>query len=186
VIGAIGWPWHFPPPQTHALGDLAVFLDFGLLGAAGTWVAPTGSFSGCRSVDGPHGPLVIAILHANNWRDIPSDGARRVTTVAGLLGDRGSFAYYGFLIFGPFAIDAALIALPRLTGARLTPMPLTFGLVLLALPSALALWGRAVRGPYRRPLDFVILDGPPQIPLRSRTAAVIGSCGGDDPQKDGS
>jgi hypothetical protein len=39
-------------------------------------------------------------------------------------------------------------------------MPLTFGLVLLALPSALALWGRAVRrAAPRRPLDFVILDG---------------------------
>jgi hypothetical protein len=39
-------------------------------------------------------------------------------------------------------------------------MPRTFLLVLLALPSALSLWGRAVRrAAPRRPLDFVILDG---------------------------
>jgi 1,4-dihydroxy-2-naphthoate octaprenyltransferase len=163
VIGAIGLAVgvFYTLLKAHALGDLAVFLDFGLLGAAGAWVVQTGSFSWLPVLwTVPMALLVIAILHANNWRDIPSDGIRRVTTVAGLLGDRGSFAYYGFLIFGPFVIDAALLSLPRLTGARLTPMPLTFGLVLLALPSALTLWGRAVRRAVpRRPLDFVILDG---------------------------
>jgi 1,4-dihydroxy-2-naphthoate octaprenyltransferase len=163
VIGAIGLAVgvFYTLLKAHALGDLAVFLDFGLLGAAGAWVVQTGSFSWLPVLwTVPMALLVIAILHANNWRDIPSDGARRVTTVAGLLGDKGSFAYYGFLIFGPFAIDALLIALPRLTAARLTPMPRTFLLVLLALPSALALWGRAVRrAAPRRPLDFVILDG---------------------------
>ena len=50
--------------------------------------------------------------------------------------------------------------LPRLAGGRVTPMPWTFLVVFLALPSALKLWGRAVRrrSP-RRPLDFIILDG---------------------------
>ncbi|NTV81937.1 MAG: prenyltransferase, partial [Candidatus Aminicenantes bacterium] len=131
IIGAIGLAVgvFYTLLKAHALGDLAVFLDFGLLGAAGAWVVQTGSFSWLPVLwTVPMALLVIAILHANNWRDIPSDGARRVTTVAGLLGDKGSFAYYGFLIFGPFAIDAALLALPRLTGERLTPMPLTFGL----------------------------------------------------------
>ena len=104
--------------------------------------------------------LVIAILHANNWRDIASDGGRRVMTVAGHLGDRGAFAYYGFLLFGPFVIDLALIGVPRIAGGPLRPMPLTFLLVLLALPNALALWGRAVRRACpRRPMDFIILDG---------------------------
>jgi 1,4-dihydroxy-2-naphthoate octaprenyltransferase len=104
--------------------------------------------------------LVSAILHANNWRDIASDGARRVTTVAALFGDRGSLVYFGFLVFGPFVIDAALIAVPRAAGGPFRPMPLTFLLVALALPSALRLWGRALRrAAPRRPLDFVILDG---------------------------
>jgi hypothetical protein len=39
-------------------------------------------------------------------------------------------------------------------------MPWTFLLVLLALPNALRLWGRAVhRAAPRAPLDFIILDG---------------------------
>jgi 1,4-dihydroxy-2-naphthoate octaprenyltransferase len=147
--------------KARALGDLAVFLDFGLLGAAGAWIVQTGSFSWLPVLwTVPMAMLVIGILHANNWRDIVSDGERRLTTVAGLLGDRGSFGYYGFLIFGPFLIDIGFIGLPRLAGGPLRPMPWTFALVILALPSALKLWGRAVRrAAPRQPLDFVILDG---------------------------
>lgn len=147
--------------KARALGDLAVFLDFGLLGGAGAWIVQTGSFSWLPVLwTVPMAMLVIAILHANNWRDSVSDGERRVRTVAGLLGDRGSLAYYGFLIFGPFLIDLGFIAIPRVTGGACRPMPLTFLLILLALPNALKLWGRAVRrAAPRRPMDFVILDG---------------------------
>src|SRR5512135_1059989 len=163
VIGGIGLlvGVFYTLLKARALGDLAVFLDFGLLGASGAWVVQTGSFSWLPLVwTVPMAMLVIAILHANNWRDIGSDGERRVTTVAGRLGDSGSLVYYGLLIFGPFAIDLGFIAGPRLFRGPLPPMPLTFGLVLLALPSALRLWGRAVRrGTPRRPMDFIILDG---------------------------
>jgi len=147
--------------KSRALGDLAVFLNFGLLGGAGAWVVQTKSFSWLPLLwTVPMALLVIAILHANNWRDIPSDGERRVRTVAGLLGDRGSLAYYGALIFGPFVIDLAFITLPRVAGGPLRPMPLTFLVVLLALPSALRLWGKALRrATPRAPLDFIVLDG---------------------------
>ncbi len=147
--------------KARALGDLAVFLDFGLLGGAGAWIVQTGRFSWLPVFwTVPMALLVIAILHANNWRDIRSDGERRVNTVAGLLGDRGSLVYYGCLVFAPFVIDLALVAVPRLAGGRVRPMPLTFLVVLLALPSAVRLWGRAVRrASPRKPMDFVILDG---------------------------
>ena len=147
--------------KARALGDLAVFLDFGLLGGAGAWTVQTRSFSWLPVLwTVPMALLVIAILHANNWRDAVSDGERRVRTVAGLLGDRGSFAYYGALIFSPFLIDALLIVVPRLAPGRLRPMPWTFLLVLAALPGAIRLRGRAARrAAPRRPLDFVVLDG---------------------------
>jgi 1,4-dihydroxy-2-naphthoate octaprenyltransferase len=147
--------------KARALGDLAVFLNFGLLGGAGAWVVQAESFSWLPVLwTVPMALLVIAILHANNWRDILTDGEKRVTTVAGVLGDRGSHAYYGCLLFAPFVIDLAFISVPRLTGGPLRPMPLTFLVVLLALPSALRLWGRAVRrAAPRSPLDFIVLDG---------------------------
>jgi 1,4-dihydroxy-2-naphthoate octaprenyltransferase len=147
--------------KARALGDLAVFLNFGLLGAAGAWVVQAKSFSWLPILwTVPMALLVIAILHANNWRDILTDGEKRVTTFAGVLGDRGSHAYYGCLIFAPFVIDLAFIAVPRLTGGPLRSMPLTLLVVLLALPNALRLWGRAMRRANpRSPLDFIVLDG---------------------------
>jgi 1,4-dihydroxy-2-naphthoate octaprenyltransferase len=147
--------------KARALGDLAVFLNFGLLGAAGAWIVQTNSFSWLPVLwTVPMALLVIAILHANNWRDILTDGEKRVTTVAGVLGDKGSHAYYGCLLFAPFVIDLAFISIPRLTGGPLRSMPLTFIVVLLALPSAFRLWGRAMRrADPRSPLDFIVLDG---------------------------
>ena len=145
----------------RALGDLAVFLNFGLLGALGAWVVQTGTFSWLPVVwTVPQAALVIAILHANNWRDTVSDSERKVRTVASLLGDKGSLGYYGLLLFGTFLYIFALIFIPRIFSLQITAMPLTFLLILLALPKALDLWGRARRRHTpRRPMDFIILDG---------------------------
>lgn len=163
VIGALGLAVgvSYTALKYHALGDLAVFLNFGLLGSLGAWVVQTRQFSWVPVIwTVPMAMLVAAILHANNWRDSISDRERRVTTVASLLGDRGSLFYYGFLIFGSMAIIAGLIFLPRLFSFRLVAMPLTFLVVLLALPRALSLWGRARRRHTpRQPMDFLILDG---------------------------
>jgi 1,4-dihydroxy-2-naphthoate octaprenyltransferase len=163
IVGAVGVAVGacYTLLKYHALGDLAVFLNFGLLGALGAWVVQTKSFSWRPVVwTVPMAMLVIGILHANNWRDIVSDGERRVRTFASVLGDGGSQAYYAFLLFGSMAIVLAYAVVPRLIGGNLPVLPWTFGVVLLALPKALGLWGRARRrrAP-RRPMDFIILDG---------------------------
>ncbi len=145
----------------HALGDLAVFLNFGILGSLGAWVVQTNSFSWIPVFwTVPMAMLVSAILHANNWRDASSDTERKVTTVASLFGDKGSLSYYAFLIFGPFVIVVGLILVPRLISGQFTAMPWAFFVVLLGLPSALKLWGRGLRRHTpRQPMDFIILDG---------------------------
>jgi len=147
--------------KRFALGDLAVFLNFGILGALGAWIVQAGAFSWIPVIwTVPMALLVGAILHANNWRDSASDRERGVSSFASVVGDRGSLAYYGFLIFGPFVIVAALIVLPRATAASFPAMPWTFFLVFIALPKAIALFGRGMRrrAP-RHPMDFGILDG---------------------------
>jgi 1,4-dihydroxy-2-naphthoate octaprenyltransferase len=163
IIGALGLAIgvFYTALKYHALGDLAVFLDFGLLGSLGAWVVQTRQFSWIPVVwTVPMSMLVVAILHANNWRDSISDRERKVTTVAALLGDKGSLYYYGFLLFGSIAFIAGLIFVPRFVSVRAAAMPLTFLLTVLALPHALVLWGRALRrhAP-RQPMDFIILDG---------------------------
>lgn len=146
--------------KSHSLGDAAVFLDFGLLGALGAWTVQTGRFSWLPVVwTVPMAMLVIGILHANNWRDIATDSERRVRTVAGILGDRGSLRYYAVLLFGSLALVIIFAVFPfvRFGWPRL-PWPCL--ITLAALPQALKLWDRARRR-HRpaQPLDFVILDG---------------------------
>jgi 1,4-dihydroxy-2-naphthoate octaprenyltransferase len=145
----------------RALGDLAVFLNFGILGSLGAWTVQTETFSWLPVVwTVPMAMLVAGILHANNWRDTVSDTERRVRTVASILGDKGSLAYYGLLLFGSMALIAVFVLGPRLAAPGLPVLPWTFGLVLLALPKALGLWGRARRrSAPRKPLDFIVLDG---------------------------
>jgi 1,4-dihydroxy-2-naphthoate octaprenyltransferase len=137
----------------HGLGDLAVFLDFGILGALGAWTVQTGRLSWLPVIWAvPMSMLVVAILHANNWRDIAGDSGKSVTTMASLLGDRGSLIYYGILIFGPFALVAALIWIDL--------MPAAFVIVGLALPMAALRWRKALnRATPKTPFDFVALDG---------------------------
>jgi len=147
----------------HALGDLAVFLNFGILGALGAWIVQAKSFSWLPLLWAvPLAMLVVGILHANNWRDVATDTSCRIKTVASLLGDQGSLIYYGFLLFGSLTYIIAFILIPRLLpgGRSYLAMPLTFFVCFLALPVALKLWQRALhRHQPRRPLDFIILDG---------------------------
>jgi 1,4-dihydroxy-2-naphthoate octaprenyltransferase len=147
--------------KSRALGDLAVFLNFGILGSLGAWIVQTGSFSWLPVVwTVPMAMLVAAILHANNWRDSVSDSGLEVFTTAYRLGDRGSLAYYGVLLFGSMTLVLLFMAVPRVANIAIPALPATFVLVLAALPRAVVLWGRAVRrhAP-RKPMDFVILDG---------------------------
>ena len=97
------------------LGDLAVFLNFGILGSLGSWFVQSSQLSWIPVIWAiPMSILVIAILHANNWRDIKSDKEGKIFTVASLLGDKNSLLYYGFLIYGPFIIIIGLILIPYL------------------------------------------------------------------------
>ena len=145
-----------------ALGDLAVFLAFGPLIGVGAWAVQAGRPDLLPAVWlTPFGLVVIAVLHANNWRDIATDRSLGITTMAGLLGDRGSLAYYCVLTGAPFALILSGIVVPRAWPALgATPMPWTFLLTFLALPAAARLWARARRRHAPRdPLEFATLDG---------------------------
>jgi 1,4-dihydroxy-2-naphthoate octaprenyltransferase len=145
----------------HGLGDLAVFLNFGILGSLGAYYVQSGELSWVPVIWAiPMSMLVIAILHANNWRDIQSDKAGKIFTIAALLGDKSSLRYYGVLIYGPFAVVLLLIMVPFLFFPDLVAMPFTFLITLLALPLALRLWKKALnRQTPSKPLDFIALDG---------------------------
>ncbi len=139
VLSGILYTWGPWPLKYHALGDLAVFLNFGVLGALGAWTVQTGHLSWVPAVWAvPMSLLVIAILHSNNWRDICSDTDGKIRTVASCLGDAGSQIYQRVLLFAPFAIIVLLVLLTHVTA--LSPrMPATFFITLLVLPLAVRL-----------------------------------------------
>uniref|UniRef100_UPI00404B9696 prenyltransferase n=1 Tax=Candidatus Saccharicenans sp. TaxID=2819258 RepID=UPI00404B9696 len=156
ILGA-AYPWL----KALALGDLVVFVNFGLLGSLGAWAVQTGQFSWLPVMWAvPQGMLVVAILHANNWRDSITDREKKVITLASLLGDRGSLLYYLKLIFGAPLLLVAFALVPRLFRLDFLSLPLPMLLILLALPEGLKLRKKALAR--HRPegqLDFITLDG---------------------------
>ena len=130
LIGAaaIGAAWTYtggPSPYGYrALGEVSVFVFFGLVAVLGTayvqvedvtWPAVTASIG--------IGALACAILVANNLRDIPTDSVTGKKTLAVVLGEAGTRRLYGVLMlvaigvlvwsafFTPWAL-LGLLALP--------------------------------------------------------------------------
>jgi len=154
------YTWGPMPLKFNALGDLAVFLNFGVLGSLGAWTVQTGSLSWTPILWAiPMSIFVVAILHANNWRDIQSDQAGGIKTMASVLGDAASEGYYTFLLLSPFAIILIFLLLSIFNGLR-PEMPMTFLVTFIAIPKANRL---IKKGKHRKnpamPLDFIALDG---------------------------
>lgn len=121
-----------------ALGDLLVFLLMGpALVVMGEW-ALVGRISGPAALAAlPVALLVTAILHGNNLRNLRSDRAAAIATLAGLLGMRASKVLFAALTLLPFGF------LPLLTAGGVVP---ALALApLLVLPSAVILAVRVVR-----------------------------------------
>ena len=152
----LGYSWL----KSRLLGDLAVFLNFGILGSLGAWFVQTRALSLLPVLWAvPMSMLVAAILHANNWRDAVLDREKGIITPAVVLGDRGSAVYYNLLIFGPYAVLLFFMAMPRITATPTPAMPLSFLAAAAALPLAFSLRRKARRrhAPGGRP-DFITLD----------------------------
>ena len=126
------------PLKHHAMGDFAVFFAFGLLGSLGSWIVQTGSAALMPVIwSVPIALHIIAIVHANNWRDQERDRAKSVLTVAGCLGAHAG-AYYIAMLLTPYALLLVYIFLPRLLMPSAAMSPL-FLIAFLSLPRALAL-----------------------------------------------
>ena len=128
-----GGPWRY---GYRALGELFVFIFFGLVAVVGTaWLQAARIDPLFVGAAVPVGALITAILVVNNLRDLPTDAAAGKRTLAVVLGARGTVVEYGTLIAAAFIVPVILVA----AGAGLPVL-----LPLLALPLALPLW-RTVR-----------------------------------------
>jgi 1,4-dihydroxy-2-naphthoate octaprenyltransferase len=142
-----------PRPYGYAgLGEVFVFLFFGLVATLGTTYTQAGrvtlaSAAGAVAI----GALACAILVVNNLRDVPTDAVAGKRTLAVRIGAPASRGLYVGLLALPFVLLAVL--------APLAPGSLA---VLLAVPLAI------------RPAQDVLTgaDGPALVPVLGLTGSL--------------
>jgi 1,4-dihydroxy-2-naphthoate octaprenyltransferase len=125
IAAAWGYTGGSRPYGYRALGEVAVFVFFGLVAVIGTtyvqvervtWAAVAGA---CAI-----GSLACALLVANNLRDIPTDRATGKRTLAVVLDDRRTRALYAALLAVPYALALALCVVTWWSLLALLSLPL--------------------------------------------------------------
>ncbi len=148
IAAAWGYTGGSKPYGYRGLGEVSVFVFFGLVAVLGTAYVQAERLTGAGLGGGVAcGALACAILVTNNLRDIPTDTGSGKRTLAVVLGDRRSRLLYPALIATAFG--AALLL------SAVTPWAL---LALLAAPLAVGPVGRVQRGAGGRDLVPVLRD----------------------------
>lgn len=127
ALAYTGGPW---PYGYKALGEVFVFIFFGLVAVVGTAYLQAGRLEPAFWLAAlPVGALVSAILVVNNLRDIPTDRAAGKRTLAVVLGARATQAEYVLLLLAavvPIALLAAAwggwVMLPLLATPLAVPL----------------------------------------------------------------
>ena len=134
IAAAWGYTGGKNPYGYKGLGELSVFLFFGVVATMGTYYAQTEQITLLSFIVSiPMGALSCAILAINNLRDRPKDALVGKLTVAVRIGDRNARLMY-----------VALLALAHLAAiATLIPTAL---LTVLALPMSIALSRQVLSG----------------------------------------
>ena len=138
-----GGPWPF---GYHGLGDLFVFVFFGVVAVTGTAYLQAGRWSALALALGvPVGLLVTNILVVNNLRDLPTDRGAGKHTLAVRIGERATRAQYALFVALAYLITAAL--------ALTSPVRRWLLLPALTLPLGVALVRRVLGGLTGRELN---------------------------------
>jgi 1,4-dihydroxy-2-naphthoate octaprenyltransferase len=135
IVAALAYTGGPFPYGYRALGEVFVFLFFGLVAVVGTaYLQALVLYQLFVVAAIPVGALTTAILVVNNLRDIPTDAAAGKRTLAVILGRRWTAVEYALLLGAAFAVPLAL----AVRGGGLLP-PIAAALPLLALPLAVPL-----------------------------------------------
>lgn len=118
-IGGAACTLLYPTLKYRALGDVVIFMAYALLPMLGTAYVATGTVDWSTMWAGvPVGLITVAILHANNTRDIRTDVRAGINTLALTIGVRASAVVYCMEVTVPFvwvAVCAAAGIFPLFT-----------------------------------------------------------------------
>lgn len=121
------------PLGYNGLGDICVFIFFGLVAVAGTYFVQAGRVSGLAWLASvPIGCLATAILVVNNVRDAPTDTLAGKRTLVVRWGRGFGIWEYRALLASAYASPIALVTVGELRVWALLPW--------LSAPLALGLW----------------------------------------------
>jgi 1,4-dihydroxy-2-naphthoate polyprenyltransferase len=106
ALAYTGGPW---PLGYHGLGDLFVFIFFGVVAVVGAYYLQTGEATLLSFVVSiPVGLLITNILVVNNLRDIETDRAAHKRTLAVRMGEQATRAQFVLFLVASYAIPLAL------------------------------------------------------------------------------
>jgi 1,4-dihydroxy-2-naphthoate octaprenyltransferase len=130
-IAAVAAAWFYTggsrPYGYRALGELSVFVFFGLAAVAGTAYVQMRTLTWLPwAAAAAIGLLACALLVVNNLRDIPTDSQTGKRTLAVVLGDRPTRALYVGCVLVPFCVALALAVARPLSLLALAALPLAF------------------------------------------------------------
>lgn len=119
---AIAAAWLYtggPRPYGYfGLGELFVFIFFGIVPVAGTEYVQVGTVSTAGwAISVGVGALACAVLVANNLRDIPTDAGAGKRTLAVRIGDRATRSLYLALLVAAFVV-VGVVAAPALVNEQ--------------------------------------------------------------------
>jgi 1,4-dihydroxy-2-naphthoate octaprenyltransferase len=138
-----GGPWPF---GYHGLGDVFVFVFFGLVAVTGTAYLQSGRWSVTPLVVAvPIGLLVTNILVVNNLRDLPTDRGAGKHTLAVVMGERATRMQYALFTALAYLVASVLAS----GGGRRLWLLLPW----LTAPIAVALVRRVLAGTAGRELN---------------------------------
>jgi 1,4-dihydroxy-2-naphthoate octaprenyltransferase len=105
LISALAYTGGPFPFGYHGLGDLFVFLFFGLAAVCGTYYVQALALTPAAIMAAvPIGALTVAILVVNNLRDIDTDRRTGKRTLAVIIGPRGTRLEYIILLMVAYAV----------------------------------------------------------------------------------
>ena len=137
------------PLGYHGLGDLFVFVFFGLVAVCGTAYLQSGAWSGfALALAVPVGLLVTNILVVNNLRDLPTDRAAGKHTLAVRIGAAATRAQYASFMALAYLVPVVLALADRSRRWLLLP--------LVTLPLAIALVRQVSSGVSGRELNAIL------------------------------
>ena len=109
-LGGVCCLLFYPVSKYRALGDVVIFLSYALLPTLGTYYVTTLTIDWrVFYVAIPVGLITVAILHANNLRDVRTDRRAHISTLVIRLGKKRSMLLYYMEILLPFVWLAGCI-----------------------------------------------------------------------------